>query len=243
MNNHPSLTKIISLHLLPGIVVTLVFIVIAAWSTKQNLPIPLALLFTWVLAGIPFELGVLVYEGYRLNHRLSLKGVVSFQETIKPRQFVWLVILLLLWALIAITLLTPLANMIMFTIFSWYPDHLLLTNFAQNINYYPKSTLWLVVIMSGLLNVIVPIVEELYFRGFLLPRLSAFSKWAPFINTVLFSLYHFWLPWEFLSRIVALFPMNYAVWRYKNVFISIWVHVLLNSLGTIGLLVLILNQG
>lgn len=243
MKNQPSLKTIIFLHLLPGIVVTLVFSGIAAWSTKQNLPTPLALLFTWVLAGIPFELGVLVYEGYRLNHRLSLKGVISFQEPVKQRQFIWLVILLLLWALISITLLTPLAELIRSTIFSWYPNHLLLTNFIQNINHYPKSTWWLVVIMSGLLNVVVPVVEELYFRGFLLPRLSALNKWAPFINVVLFSLYHFWLPWEFLTRIVALFPMSHAVWRNKNVFLSIWVHSLLNSFGTIGLLVLVLNQG
>lgn len=242
MKNRTSLTKIISLHLLPGIVVTLVFGVLAIWSIKQNLPIPLVLLFTWVLAGIPFELGILVYEGYRLNHRLSLKGVISFQEPIKPYKFVWFVFILLLWALIAITFLTPLAEMIRSTVFSWYPNNLLITNFAQNINQYSESTLWLVVIMSSLLNIIVPVVEELYFRGFLLPRLSAFNRWAPFINTVLFSLYHFWLPWELLNRIVALFPMTYAVWRNRNVFISIWVHSLLNSFGTVGLLVLILSQ-
>lgn len=237
-----SLTKIIALHLLPGIIITLVFGAIAPWTTRQNLPVPLALLFTWVLAGIPLELGVLLYQGYRLNHRLSLEGVILFRETISPRTLLWLTPVLVVWALTALTLLTPLANRIMLVLFSWFPQHLLLSDFAQNISNYPRSVLWLVVSLSGLLNVLVPVVEELYFRGFLLPRMSSLNKWAPLLNTVLFSLYHFWLPWEFFNRIIALLPMVYAVWWKRNIFIGIWVHALLNSFGTIGLLLFILSQ-
>ena len=237
-----SLTKIIALHLLPGLVITLIFVVIAPWTTRQNLPTPLALLFTWLLAAIPLELGILVWQGYRLNRRLSLEGVILFRETMNPRTLLWLTPLLLSWALIALTLLTPLANRLMLLLFAWFPEHLLLSAFAQNISNYPRPVLWLVVSLSGVLNVLVPVVEEVYFRGFLLPRITSVNKWAPLLNTVLFSLYHFWLPWEFFSRIIALLPMTYAVWWKRNVFIGIWVHVLLNSLGTIGLLVLILSQ-
>jgi hypothetical protein len=34
----------------------------------------------------------------------------------------------------------------------------------------------------------------------LLPRISRFGGWAPLINTVLFSLYHFFTPWQLLGR-------------------------------------------
>jgi uncharacterized protein len=50
--------------------------------------------------------------------------------------------------------------------------------------------------------------EELYFRGYLLPRLYRFGIWAPLINISLFSLYHYWTPWGVLSRIVMLLPMG-----------------------------------
>lgn len=241
-NNQLSITKVIALHLLPGIIITLVFNVIATWAVGQNLPVPLALLFTWVLAGIPLELGILFYHGYRLNHRLSLAGVILFKESTNRRTLLWLIPLLVVWALIVLTLLTPLANKIMLALFSWYPKHLMLPDFAQNIDNYPRSVLWLVLALSGLLNVAVPIVEELYFRGFLLPRMPSVNKWAPLLNSVFFSLYHFWLPWEFFSRIIALLPMTYAVWRKKDVSIGIWVHCLINSIGTLGLLVFILGR-
>lgn len=65
---------------------------------------------------------------------------------------------------------------------------------------------------------------------------------GPLMNVVLFSLYHFWLPWDLFSRIVALLPMVYWVQWKRNFYIGILVHVLLNSLGTIGLLALVLTQ-
>lgn len=241
-NDQPSMTKIIALHLLPGIIITLVFSAIAIWTTKQNLPVPFALLFTWVLAGIPLELGILLYQGYRLNHRLSLKGIILFKESTNRRTLLWLIPLLIVWALIVLTLLTPLANKIMLTLFSWYPKHLMLPDFAQNIGNYSNSVLWLTLVLSGLLNVVVPFVEELYFRGFLLPKMSSLNKWAPLLSAVFFSLYHFWLPWEFFNRIIALLPMIYAVWWRKDVSIGIWVHCLINSIGTLGLLFFILGR-
>jgi AcrR family transcriptional regulator len=43
------------------------------------------------------------------------------------------------------------------------------------------------------------VVEELYFRGYLLPRISRFGGWAPVINCCLFALYHFWQPFNLPS--------------------------------------------
>jgi membrane protease YdiL (CAAX protease family) len=51
-----------------------------------------------------------------------------------------------------------------------------------------------------------PVVEEVYFRGYLLPRISRFGAWAPLINTVLFSVYHFFTPWQNVGRILGLLP-------------------------------------
>ena len=45
-------------------------------------------------------------------------------------------------------------------------------------------------------GVIGPVVEELYFRGFLLPRMERLGRWAPLVNATLFSIYHFWSPWQ-----------------------------------------------
>ena len=92
-----------------------------------------------------------------------------------------------------------------------------------------------------MLNIAVPITEELYFRSFLLPRLPASPRWTPIWNTVLFSLYHFWLPWDVIGRILALLPVVYVVQWKRNVYVSILVHCLLNLIGTIGLAALVMG--
>jgi CAAX protease family protein len=95
-------------------------------------------------------------------------------------------------------------------------------------------------VSSLALNVVVPWVEELYVRGSLLPRMQRLGPWAPLVNTALFSLYHVWLPWEFFGRLAALLPAVYIVWWNRDIRVSIWVHILLNSTGSVGLLALAL---
>ena len=81
-----------------------------------------------------------------------------------------------------------------------------------------------------------PIVEELYFCGWLVAHLGRFGRWAPFVNVALFSLYHFWLLAQLLSRLAAILPVSYAVrWR-RNVYLGMVVHIALNAVS--GVLVI-----
>ena len=75
-----------------------------------------------------------------------------------------------------------------------------------------------------------PLVEELYVRGYLLPRMP--GNYAGLIHSFLFGLYHVWTPWMFITRTVAMLPLIYAV-KKKNIYIGIIVHVLINSIDAI----------
>ncbi|MFJ1458285.1 type II CAAX prenyl endopeptidase Rce1 family protein [Nocardia sp. N2S4-5] len=87
-----------------------------------------------------------------------------------------------------------------------------------------------------------PLIEELYFRGFLLPRIAHLGRLAPVINTILFSLYHLWSPWAFLSRVLFTFPGYWLAWRHRDIRISIGMHVgSATILATLGTLALALN--
>jgi uncharacterized protein len=233
------------LHLLPGGVVTFVFIVLARFAAQQGLPAPLALLVTWLIAGIPIELAFLFYLGRQRNGRLSLDGIVLNRERIPFRQYALYVPLLLVWAAAWSTIFIPFNETLRQTLFDWWPGWLILSEYARNLDQYPSAVLWIIVLLSAVMNIAVPIVEELYFRGYLLPRIPSRQHLAlaPVINVLLFSIYHFWLPWETPARIITLIPVVYAVQWKQNVYISILVHVLLNTLGTIGLLALVLSQG
>ncbi len=65
--------------------------------------------------------------------------------------------------------------------------------------------------------------------------------WAPFVNAVLFSLYHFFTPWQNPGRILGLLPMVYAVWWKRNVYIGIAVHCLGNLVAMLALLPLVVG--
>ena len=107
--------------------------------------------------------------------------------------------------------------------------------------YSHNALLWtalLGILLNGILG---PAVEEFYFRGYLLPRIPASAGWAPLINAVLFSLYHFFSPWQNITRIVGLIPLVYTVSWKRNLYLSMFTHVLGNLVGMIGFLAVVLH--
>jgi hypothetical protein len=148
-----------------------------------------------------------------------------------------------IWGVVVTGLITPVDNLILSRLFAWAPDWYALRNLLEITDSYPRDTLLVTAICAVLLNGIVgPIVEELYFRGHLLPRISRFGRLAPIVNVLLFSLYHFWTPWQFLSRVVLLAPMVYLVWWKRNITLGIIAHCLLNLIGTTVLFAQLLGQ-
>ena len=73
-----------------------------------------------------------------------------------------------------------------------------------------------------------PITEELYFRGHLLPRLERYGRWAPVINTALFTIYHFFSPWRYPAIFVGFLPITWTAWRKRSVAVSIAAHMTIN---------------
>jgi len=238
---HHTWKQTILFHLAPGICITCAFVLLTRLTIPFGWPPNLALLLTWLIIGIPLLIGILLFQAHRLNGTLSLKAILLYRQPLPWRQYAWLVPTLLVWSALASTLLFPLGESIRHSLLSAWPEWLNLSMLAQNPSQYSASILWTIVALSAVLNIAVPITEELYFRSFLLPRLPASPRWAPIWSTVLFSLYHFWLPWDVIGRILALLPVVYVVQWKRNVYVSILVHCLLNLIGTIGLAVAVMG--
>ena len=117
------------------------------------------------------------------------------------------------------------------------PDWFYVDEISKNLANYSKTIIYITLILGLIMNGFLgPIVEELYFRGYLLPRISRFKGWAPLINTVLFSLYHFFTPWQNPTRILGVLPMVYAVMWKKNIYLGIFTHCLMNTVATISMI-------
>lgn len=113
-------------------------------------------------------------------------------------------------------------------VFAWVPQWFVLTLNTGSIS----RRLWFTMAFIGVIlsGIVVPVIEEMYFRGFLLPRLSHLGLMAVVWNAALMALYHLWTPWLAVTRFVMLLPMVYAVQRNKSIAIGITVHCVANTL-------------
>jgi membrane protease YdiL (CAAX protease family) len=239
-----SLKLSLLLHLLPGAVATIAYLILAPIGERLGLPSFLMLLVAAVFFALSFELGCLLREGRKRSSSFSLTGVVMYREPMPAWQYVVLSLLLLLWlAFVAAVINPPVESAIVDSLFSWVPSIYFFDSFADHIADYSRSTLIVSALLLVVINGVVgPIIEEMYFRGYLLPRISKLRGWAPLLNSVLFSLYHFFTPWQNPLRILAFTPVFCTVWWKKNIYIGIIVHCLGNLLGSIAVLVVIMRS-
>jgi membrane protease YdiL (CAAX protease family) len=239
-----SLPATIAYHLLPGLLILAVTVAAVPLVTAAGLPPIAALLLAMLVAQLPVQLGYLLILGWRRNGRLSLAGVVLYRERLRWWLYPLLVMGILAWSWLAWFALTPVSTALQTTLFAWLPPGFAATSSANAASLlgYPRSALLLtfgaLLLLDGLAG---PIVEELYFRGFLLPRLSRFGRKAPLLETLLFTVYHFWQPWLYPTILVAFASVVFTAHRTRNVYVAIWAHCLLNLSGGLAITALVLG--
>ena len=125
-------------------------------------------------------------------------------------------------------------------LFSWVPAWFVFSN-PKRYAALGRSVL-LVTFSARLLldGLVIPVIEEFYFRGYLLPRMSRLGLRAPRLNAALFSVYHFWQPFNLPTLFLLSLPLSLAVWKTKNVRVSLFTHLILNLLGSTATLATLL---
>ena len=226
------MSTLITLHLLPGLLTAGVYIVLGRIFYVNGLPSILGFYASTLLVLVPWEVCIPVLIARRTHRKVRFGELIGFREKAPIWQLILLGVGTFLWAGLTFSvagsvLMEPLRH----AWFSWVPDwfdlghYLLSGEYSQGVRIFTWGLGIAFVVIIG------PIVEELYFRGYLLPRMSALKGWAPLVGSILFALYHFWSPWFFVVRIVALLPMMYAVWWKRDIRIVILAHCLLNLVG------------
>ena len=226
-----SILESIGLHLMPGIAGTVAYIILAPVLINKDYPSILGILIAALVVILPIELGILFAAAKKKSGTFSIGEVLLYRQPIPKWQYFVIPFGLVIWGFL-VTGFTPiLDSAIASAWFSWMPEWFFYFDLSQFAG-YSRSAL-LITFVAGLIinGFLLPFVEELYFRGYLLPRLERFGKWAPVINVCLFSIYHFWSPWQVFSRILFLLPWVYTTWAKRNIYLIIITHSLANTLG------------
>ncbi|MDF2905459.1 MAG: Abortive infection protein [Herbinix sp.] len=242
-SNNLSLIKVALLIFIPTTTLTISYYLLG--QVFQSIP---SLLLFFALATIilfPIELAVVLCSSKKEFGRYSLKSAfVNQGKTSLIKTLLFSTLLFGFAGIVSATIgpfenwvTTPLSNKLIEIIPAYYD-----WNNMEYLRQYPKNILLLTCIAYALFNIIVgPVIEELFFRGYLTSKISRFGKWAPVIITVLFSLYHFWLPLQNLFRICVFLPAAYIAWRQKNIYISMIFHILCNLFSTISFIIIVFS--
>lgn len=227
-----SLGGTILLHLGPGLVTAVAAYFLGTWFHNRGLPVMLAFFLTTLAVLFPLLIGIPLVIEKRRTGKIDLTEILQFREPIPAWQIATLSVGALVWSgLVFLLASSALADPLKDWFFARIPDYLDLGYYLAEGAYSRGAviTTWALGILCTTL--LAPILEEFYFRGYLLPRLPGSGWWTPLIGVVLFAAYHFWSPWLVLVRVLALLPLVYFVWWKKNIWIGVYGHILLNLVG------------
>ncbi|GHO96205.1 hypothetical protein KSF_062530 [Reticulibacter mediterranei] len=202
-----------------------------------------------LLMGIPVDiwsalkantrLDTVNYLGKKRNGTFSLRGIVLYTQQMPFWQYVVFFLPFLVYGIGLQIVYSPVVAVLVKQCFSWMPAYML----PQSTDLGPLTAITLItalltLVFDGIIN---PIVEELYFRGYLLPRLSHWGWLAVVINALLFALQHFWQPYNYLLIFFLVLPEVLIVCWKRNIRFSILCHCTANTLGAVLTLIALLS--
>lgn len=206
-------TKLLILIFTPTFVLSVVYFALGHFIEMPNLLL-FCIIGTFTMA--PIELGIILNASKKETGKYSLASAFVGHEKMP----VWkiFIIAFVFFGVAGILSMTvaPLENYLFSGLRNGFLSHLPLGFDWTNYEYlktFSKPVLIVACIYYFLFNTLVgPIVEELFFRGYLTSHYNKQTAFTPILIAILFSLYHFWLPFNNIFRILVFAPVAYVCW-------------------------------
>lgn len=218
-------------HFYIGVIVTLFYIGVSPIVIGWGYPGITVLLIAELIIIPPLAMIHFLAVGRKINQRFSLKNVIQFTDKIPLKSFIIWTVGGIIAVLIIYVSLYPVGLMFRESVFYWLPEWYFNPSFGTDDMNLIAMTFLAGIFIDGIVG---PVTEELFFRGYLLPRMSYLKNWAPVVNGTLFGLYHFWQPHNMIAIIGVGIILSYVVWKKRNVYLGIAIHCTINIIGALG---------
>ena len=225
------LAKLLFNHFYIGVIITVFYALASPWLVEQGWPGISTLLLAEVVVLAPLGLFHLYWHARQETGTYSLNKVVLFRNKLPVKSLVIWSIGGIIACLAVYVPFYPLGLYLRETVFAWLPGWYFDPGFGTSDTDLIAKVFLVGIFIDGLLG---PIVEELFFRSYLLPRMAWLKQWAPVLNGALFGLYHFWQPHNVLPLMAIGIILSYIVWKKKNVYLGIIIHCSINVLGAVA---------
>jgi len=225
-----SKTRAVLFHLYPGVIITVCFALLTPLFLKYQLPPQFSILLIIAIVAVPLLL-LHINRAKKEEQKDKLTQINGYNNKLTTSRLILCIAGLVMFMFFIWGITQPLNKIITEKLFTWLPAWYTVQDFTD----YSKKIIVVTLIFNLVINgILAPIVEEYYFRGYLLPRMAAWGKWSFVVNAILFSLYHFWQPHVYLTLLIALLPLSWLVWKTRDLRVGIYTHCALNIIGALA---------
>lgn len=226
----------------PTLALSLAYFVLGHFCKIPHLLL-LCILGTAIL--IPIELGVILSTSKKECGSYSLRSAFAEQEKLPFCKVLIIALVFFGIAGLLSVFFAPIENYVFsslrLSVLNNLPTGFDWTNY-EYLKTFSRPLLVFTCIYYGFFNVLLaPITEELFFRGYLTSHYEKQNTFTPILITILFSLYHFWLPFNNIFRILAFAPVAYVAYKKRNLYISILFHCFCNLFSAVGFMLEVLG--
>ena len=231
-----TLAQSIALHLLPGVPVVIAYGVAARFITELGLPHMIALLIAIAAVEVPVTWGMMAWLETREAGGLHWGRLFPWTVRVRLRDYALIGVPLILFSFVMMGAVTPqIRNLVLPAVFAWVPDWFVMDFSPEMFRQLPRPALILMwswgLVTASLVG---GLTQELYFRGYLLPRMANLGAAGPALNALLFAVFHMIAPWDWLGFFLMILPWSYVVYWKRSVQLGIFIHLgmlLLQSLS------------
>jgi hypothetical protein len=232
-----SLRRAFVLQVIPGFPMLAVYLPAAWLFGRRGLPVQFAL-YTAILVGeVPATWLMMAYQ----RRREGGGPLFPWRAPLPAWQYIAIGVPLAIIGLLVMGALTPtVGEAIRDGLFAWVPAWAVPDMTADPRHWSRPVRIALAVL--GLFGATLAggVTQELYARGFLLPRTEHAGRMAPLFNAAAFAVLHLASPWSWPVFFLVALPWAYAVWWRRSIGLGLAGHVGMLGIMSLGLFAAVL---
>jgi len=228
----------ILLQVLPGLPAIGLYLLLARWLGEPILALYLSILF----AEVPATWAIMIVIARRESGRAAIPALFPWRSrpTFGPLVAKGLGLALLSLLLMG-SLTVAIAEPLRLALFGWVPEWAVMNPAAGLDDMSVRSQVAVVVLGFTSATVVGGMTQELFARGFLLPRTAHLGALAPVLNAGAFAMLHLASPWSWPVFFLISLPWAVAVYRTQSMAYGLVGHMgmlFLMWLGTVSAILL-----